>query len=328
VAIGRLIARGAGHAIRPIVIALLAVGALIDGGGRLIERGLDAVVRLFRRSEPAPGAAQPLRVDRETMPERESVGPDAPAWDRDPEPFTITVEPEPLPEEIPEPLSDSVSNSEREPLPARAYGYREESRLSLAEPFVPPRRSRPWFTGPYVAFVAVLAILSAIAVRLSPGPPEFTRYTSPPMSDGTRITFLYPAKWQPTGYASRPGTGVNVAFMHTPGTAHSIVRWIGFPLSVPEGSVTLFEQKRGPGVLIGRHDALNRTEAYYSHIVQIAVAGSDSVWLLDHRCSHYAKADFSKTDQKIVTSFEVLLPGQSPRPVGPSADVEIDPGDD
>lgn len=172
-----------------------------------------------------------------------------------------------------------------------------------------------------LAFIAVAALVLAL-MTLTPPPTRYHRYVSPPLPDGTRYTFLYPAHLRPM--SGRPRTEF-IAISDGSITAGPFLRvtlWLRRFIQRPTGYEMLSTQvlpspppsthwRRlgSAGREQERREIQESRSGMNIHVLLVSDAHSQHRFIFDHNASGRTAA-FRRDDATIIHSFRVLAPGE------------------
>ena len=158
---------------------------------------------------------------------------------------------------------------------------------------------RKWILG---AALVVACAESVVLWQRSQGD-KYLRYVSEPLADGTRYTFLYPARMRTQRQVAAGGSPASVA---SPVGIVSAVSSQGH--ASPSGCTDLSVQVntwrfRTKGA--GREDKKN----FYSHSIHVGQDGSRNQFYLQHRNCDQEEQPFEREDSVVIPSFQILPPG-------------------
>jgi len=185
----------------------------------------------------------------------------------------------------------------------------------------PSGSSRLWLRASVVLLLAaVVVVLVLLGIWSSVRPPSYRRFVSPPLPDGSRYTFLYPAHLE--NMAQGAGGSPEVRSSVSVYTANqSLSEWdvlrkrVGFRVPSPGENVTVvvIPLKRAPRSSDRRSQRL-AGGGRLRHNEYLIDARTKTQLNLYHDCPADAAAQFDAHNPTIVRSFQLLPPGVEPAP--------------
>ena len=174
----------------------------------------------------------------------------------------------------------------------------------------------------WIISLAAIMFVAAIVVSIvtyNYRPPQFRRFVSQPLSDGTRYTFLYPAHLDRVteGGGGSPDVTHSVTVSKKDRSNEAARDWIRTRLSLavpPDAetvTVVVVPQKT-------RHVADSRSDERWArggelrHNEYLVDSRTRTQYSLYHSCPDTAKAQFAAHSPTIARSLQVLPPGSAP----------------
>ena len=168
------------------------------------------------------------------------------------------------------------------------------------------------------AFIIVAMIIAALLTYNS-RPPQFRRFVSQPLPDGTRYTFLYPAHLDRVNEGGGGSPEVTHSVNVTKGSwKNEVARdWartrLGLNLPPDREIVTaVVIPINSTKVADSRSDARGSDGDRLWHNEFLVDARTKTKFALYHHCPKLAKAQFEASNPTIAKSFQVLPPGAAP----------------
>lgn len=174
------------------------------------------------------------------------------------------------------------------------------------------RKTSPW---KYLLFAVAAVMVVGFAVVPRPIPPTtYRRYISPPLADGVRYTFLYPATlddvystpvWTPTKYKILHLVTVSKQESRLPGAA----LWHTWFKPEAEFVNVVVEKPTAKPLKISRSETQNRNRVEIIHTVLVDDPRAREHFRFWH-ASDFGTASFNQHDRVVMNSFRILRPGE------------------
>lgn len=146
------------------------------------------------------------------------------------------------------------------------------------------------------------------------GPSPYRRFTSQPLPDGSRYTFLYPAYLkdvQENGQGASAGVTQNVSIYNRQVNYSSwerLHRWLGRPVAEPMESVSVLVVPQKQSVIENRQSEGWERGLVRRHNEYLTDSRTRAQFLLMYSCPRNAPAQFERNHLTIVQSLQVLPP--------------------